>query len=338
MGVDLGDLVPRHTVRLQDLRGKSVAIDAYNTLYQFLSIIRQPDGTPLQDARGNVTSHLSGLFYRTANFAEAGVRPVFVFDGKPHQLKTATLDERKARKVKAEAERQEAVAAGDTAKAFTKAQQTAHLSRDMATESKELLDALGIPWVDAPSEGEAQAADMCRRGVVDSAASQDYDSLLFGAPKLLRNLAVTGRRKLPGRNVWVEVEPETLLLDEALTAVGVTREQLVDIGILTGTDYSPGIKGVGPKRALKLIKEKGTAEAALAHLGQTLDGLDQIRDIFLRPAVVESAALAWKAPDEARVREILCKRHAFSEERVKTALARYAGLAEAMKQKSLFDF
>lgn len=145
MGVDLSDVVPRETRRLQDFQGRTLAIDAANALYQFLSSIRQPDGTPLKDKRGRVTSHLSGLLYRTANLAEAGIRPVYVFDGKPPVLKRATLDDRRERKAKAETERQEAVAAGDTARAFSKAQQTSHLTREMVDESKALLSALGLP-------------------------------------------------------------------------------------------------------------------------------------------------------------------------------------------------
>ena len=338
MGVDLGDLVTRKTVRLQDLRGKIVAIDAYNTLYQFLSIIRQPDGTPLQDSRGNVTSHLAGLLYRTANFAEAGIKPVYVYDGMPHERKMKTLEERKARKVKAEADRKEAVAAGDTARAYTKATQTAHLSRPMADESRELLDALGIPWVAAPGEGEAQAAAMATSGSVHAAASQDYDALLFGAPRLLRNMAVTGRRKLPGRNVWVDVEPEMVALDDVLASLGLTREQLVDVGLLVGTDYNDGVRGVGPKRAAKLIKEHGDAEHALAHVKQDVPDLALLRGLFLAPATEAPPPLAWRLPEDDKVVEILVRRHGFTEERVRTALARYAGLAEALKQRSLFEF
>src|SRR5439155_16897801 len=150
VGVDLSDVVPKQGRKLADLQGKVIAIDAYNALYQFLSSIRQPDGTPLKDKRGNVTSHLSGLLYRTANLAESGIRPVFVFDGKPPDLKRATIEERKERKVKAEAEYKEAVDAGDNARAFSKAQQTSYLSPEMVEESKGMLAALGIPWVQAP--------------------------------------------------------------------------------------------------------------------------------------------------------------------------------------------
>jgi flap endonuclease-1 len=338
MGVDLSDVVPRTTRRLEDFQGKVLAIDAANALYQFLSSIRQPDGTPLKDRKGRVTSHLSGLLYRTANLAEAGIRPVYVFDGAPPELKRATLDERRERKEKAKVEMAAALEAGDEERAFSKAQQTSHLSRDMVQEAKDLLTALGLPWVQAPSEGEAQAAHMCAKGDVWAASSQDFDALLFGAPRLVRNLAVTGKRKLPGKSVWVDVEPELVELPAVLEASGLTREQLVDVGILVGTDFDPGVKGVGPKRAVKLVKDKGPLVDVLTHLEADVPYADQIRDIFLRPQVTDDYSLTFKPVDEARLREILVKDHDFGEERVKATVPRYAKLHEALKQRSLDSF
>ncbi len=338
MGVDLGDLVPRETRRLPDFQGKAIAIDAYNAVYQFLSIIRQPDGTPLKDAQGRVTSHLAGLLYRTANLAEAGIKPVYVFDGKAHELKFATLAERRERKAKAEDEYRDALAAGDKARAFSKAQQTSRLTVDMVAQAKRLLDGLGIPWLDAPQEGEAQAAHMARRADVWAASSQDFDSLLLGAPRLVRNLTVTGRRKLPGKKVWVDVEPEFIDLDAGLAALGLTREQLVDVGILVGTDFNAGIKGVGPKRAVKLIADHGTIAAALAHLQQEIPRVDEIRQLFLAPSVRDDYALRWRDVDEATVIALLVDEHGFSKDRVSGTFARYKLLGEAGKQRSLDAF
>lgn len=338
MGVDLSDVVPKQSRRLEDLQGKVIAIDAYNALYQFLSSIRQPDGTPLKDKRGRVTSHLSGLLYRTTNLVEAGIRPVYVFDGKPPQLKTATIEERKERKAQAQVEYEEALEKGDTARAFAKAQQTSHLSRDMAQEAKDLLAALGIPWVQAPSEGEAQAAHMAAQGKVYAASSQDFDALLFGAPRLVRNLAVTGKRKLPGKSIWVDVEPELIELEAVLKELNLTREQLVDAGILVGTDFDPGVKGVGPKRAVKLMRENDNLLDALVKLEADIPEADQIREIFLKPEVTDDYALAWKTVDEARVMELLVKEHDFGEDRVRSTFPRLAKLNESMKQRSLDAF
>jgi len=203
MGVDLSDLIRPATRSLEDFRGKVLAIDAFNTLYQFLAIIRQPDGTPLQDRHGRVTSHLSGLIYRTSNFVAAGIKPVFVFDGKPPQRKARTIHARVEVKQRAEREWREAVEVGDLERARTKAMQTSRLTTEMVGQSQRLLDLLGIPWVQAPAEGEAQASAMARAGTAWGVASQDHDALLFGAPVLVKNLAITGRRKLPRKNVFV---------------------------------------------------------------------------------------------------------------------------------------
>jgi flap endonuclease-1 len=252
LGVNLRDLVPKTTVKLEDLGGKSMAIDAYNALYQFLAIIRQPDGTPLKDGAGRVTSHLSGLLYRTSNLVEMGIKPIYVFDGMPPALKEVEIKRRARVKEEAAVRYDRAMKEGKMEEARVYAQATSHLKDYMAEDSKKLLDVMGIPWVQAPSEGEAQAAYLTKRGHADYCASQDYDSLLFGAPKLIRNVTISGRRRLPSKNVFVEVLPEIVELDHVLKQCGITYEQLVDVGILIGTDFNPdGIEGLGPKTALK---------------------------------------------------------------------------------------
>ena len=216
MGVDLGDVLPRRKVPLESLSNKKIAVDAYNTLYQFLAIIRGVGGEHLKDSSGRVTSHLSGLFYRNINLMELNIKLVYVFDGAPPELKAVEIERR--RKQRDEARRQYAVAleAGDMASARKYAEASTSLRQDMVVESKQLLDAMGIPWVDAPSEGEAQAAVMAMEGTVDAVASQDHDSLLFGAPLLVRNITISGRRRLPSKNIFIEVEPETISLEETL--------------------------------------------------------------------------------------------------------------------------
>ncbi|MHB8604184.1 MAG: flap endonuclease-1 [Thermoplasmatota archaeon] len=338
MGVDLGDLVVSEPRTLADYKGKIVAIDAYNTLYQFLAIIRQPDGTPLKDSRGRITSHLSGLLYRGANLAEAGVKAVYVFDGPPHRLKAATLDLRRDRKVKAEAEYKGAIEAGDTARAFSKAQQTSRLTNEMVEQAKDLLVALGVPFLDAPGEGEAQAAHMAAKGDAWASASQDYDSLLFGSPRFVRNMTVTGRRKLPRKSVYVDVNPEEVTSEVVFTTLGLTRAEVVDLAILIGTDFNAKVPNVGPKRAIALIKEHGTAEKALAHVGHAIPDLDEIRGIFLRPNVTDTYELRFGSVDEGRVTEILCEEHGFSKDRVTATFARYAALTDMAKQRSLESF
>ena len=335
MGLDLGDIVSAVARKLEDFRGKAVAIDAFNTLYQFLAIIRQPDGTPLMDSQGRITSHLSGLLYRTANLVQYGVNPVFVFDGEPPKLKAKTIKERVEVKKRAEREWEEALEEGDMARAKSKAMQTSRLTNEMVSQSKRLLELMGIPSVQAPGEGEAQASAMAARGDVFAAASQDYDSLLFGAPILLRNITVTGRRKLPRKNVYVDVEPEQIDLAAALSSLAVTREQLVDMGILIGTDFNEGVRGIGPKKALALVKECGTLERATSKLGIQIENAQDIRELFLSPQTTYDYSLNWVEPDLEGIRGMLCEEHGFSQERVSAALDKMSEAVRSRKQRSL---
>jgi flap endonuclease-1 len=325
LGVNLRDLVPRTTIKLEDLSGKSIAIDAYNALYQFLAIIRQPDGTPLKDSSGRVTSHLSGLLYRTSNLVELGIKPIYVFDGAPLALKEVEIKRRLKVKEQALVLYERALKEGKTEEARMYAQATSHLKDYMAEDSKRLLDLMGIPWIQAPSEGEAQAAHLTKRGDADYCASQDYDSLLFGAPRFVRNITISGRRKLPSKNIYIEVIPEVVELEQVLRECGITYEQLVDVGILIGTDFNPdGIKGLGPKTALKLIKEHGNLENALPHLKNAEFPVEprKIREIFLRPKVSDDYKLEWKEPDMEGIVDFICRGRDFSEERVRKAVER----------------
>ncbi len=342
MGVNLRDLIPEEaveTIELNQLRGKTLAIDAYNALYQFLSIIRQPNGTPLKDSKGRITSHLSGLFYRTVNFLEAGIKPVYVFDGTPPEIKELEIERRKKIKKEAAKRYEEALKKGDLEAARTYAQQTATLTEEMVNDAKRLLDALGIPWVQAPSEGEAQAAYMAIKGDVWATASQDYDSLLFGTPRLVRNLTISGRRKLPKKREYIEISPEVIYLDKVLKKLKITREQLIDIAILIGTDYNPdGVKGVGPKTALKLIRFHGSLKKALKEIREAHFPVDpdEIKKIFLEPRVTSNYKLSWNEPDRDKIVKVLCDEHDFSLDRVQRAVDRaLKAYEELVKQVSL---
>lgn len=333
MGVELGDIFEKHEAEISDLAGKVVAIDAYNTLYQFLSIIRQRDGTPLKNSSGEVTSHLSGFLYRTTNLIEAGIKPVFVFDGKPPGFKARILEARKHTRHEAMQRWQDAIAQGEEEKAFVHAQASSHLKGSMVEDAKVLLGYMGIPVVQAPSEGEAQAAHMVLSGDAYFAASQDYDSLLFGAPRVVRNLTITGKRKLPRKNIYIDVKPEIIDLAEGLNASGITREQLIDVALLVGTDYNPGLKRVGPKTALKLVKEYGDIEAVLAEKEVAIENLQEIKDLFLYPEVSSEYTISWKSPKEPDIIDFLCRKHDFSEVRVKGAVNRLIEASDAGQQR-----
>lgn len=324
MGVQLGDIVPRQKIELEQLRGRVVAIDAMNSLYQFLAIIRQRDGEPLRDSKGRVTSHLSGLFYRTTNLIELGVRPIYVFDGKPHRLKRQTIEERTTLRTEAAKEWRAALKAGKIEEARKFAQRAGRLTDEMVAGATRLLDGMGVPYVQAPSEGEAQAAYLVQRGDAWVAASQDFDSLLFGAPVLVRNLTITGKRKLPGKDAYVDISPELMELQTVLRELGITREQLVDIGVLVGTDFNEGIKGIGPKKALELVKKHGSLENIMrTEVGEKfeVDPLE-VREIFLKPAVTTKYRIKWGEPDQTKIKEFLCGGHDFSEQRVQSAIDR----------------
>jgi flap endonuclease-1 len=342
MGVDLGDLVPRQKTTLGELSGKTFAVDAYNALYQFLAIIRGPTGAPLMDRQGRVTSHLSGLLYRTTNLAERGIRLVYVFDGIPPTLKETEIKRRRAVKEEAVVKYEQAIVKGEVAEAKRFAQATASLKDTMVEDARRLLEYLGVPFVQAPSEGEAQAAFMTSKGDVWATVSQDYDSLLFGANRLVRNLAITGKRKLPLREAYVQVDPELVQLQDTLTTLQLSREQLVDLGILTGTDFNPdGFKGIGPKTALKLLRENGNMEKIAAENPNIKlpQNLHRIREIFLKPNVTSHYTLNWKAPQTDALVRFLCGDRDFSEERVRTAVERMkAGIVASQGKQTLESF
>ncbi len=316
MGVSLGNIVPKKEIELIELSGKKIAVDAYNNLYQYLTIIRdRMTGEPLKDSKGKITSHLSGLLYRTSNLVEAGIKPVFVFDGEPPGFKKKTIESRAAAKEEAKKKWKEALEKGE--EAITYAQAATYLTDEMVEDSKKLLDAMGIPWLVAKSEGEAQCAFMCNKGSVDATASQDYDSLLFSSPSLIRNLSITGKRKLPKKEIYIEIKPEIIELQEVLSSLGISHEQLIIIGMLIGTDYNKGIEKVGPKTALKLVKEHKTLKKVLENV-EWKDEIDpeDVYGFFLKPPVIEKYKIEFKEPDEGKIIDFMVGEHDFYRERI----------------------
>ena len=335
MGVQISGIVPKKNIELIDLSGKKIAIDAFNTLFQFLSIIRdRMTGEPLRDSKGRITSHLSGLFYRTVNWLEVGIKPVFVFDGEPPEFKKKTIEAREEAKKEAKKKWEEAKKRGE--KAITYAQAAAQLSDEMVEDSKKLLDYMGIPWVQAKSEGEAQCAYMCKKGDVDIAGSQDFDALLFGSPRLVRNLSITGRRKLPRKEAYIEIKPEIIELKEVLSSLEINQKQLIIIGILVGTDYAPGVKGVGPKTALKLVKKFKTLDKILKNVKWEAEvDAKEILNFFLKPPVTDKYKLEWKAPDREKLIEFMVEEHDFSRERVEKVVSKLQQAFSSGRQLSL---
>lgn len=337
LGVLLTPLIQKQEHTLEELRGRSFAVDGFIVLHEFLALIRDRTGKPLTDQNGNTTSHLVGLAFRTTRLiSDYDMKLVFVFDGKPPTLKHDEIANRREARRKAEEEYREAVERGDMQEAFSKAVMTGRLTKQALDDAKHLLDLLGIPWVQAPSEGEAQAAYMAQKGKVWASNSKDYDSLLFGAPRLVRFLSISGQEWLPSKGKARRVLPELIDLEAFLGYHGITRSQLIDMGILIGTDFNTGIKGVGPKTALKLIKKHGSLEELPSEIREKLpDTVDQIRDLYIHPLVTDDYSVEKGELQEEALDQFLCGERDFSTKRVQTLINRMRTKAA---QKSLKDY
>ena len=324
MGVLLTPIIVKQSLGLEDLRGKRLAVDANGELYQFLALIRLRDGSPLRDSHGRITSHISGLFYRTTRLiTDYGLELAFVFDGKPPALKFAEIGRRRSIKARYDAELAQAIEAGDLAKAYSKATMTSRLTREMADEARELLRLMGLPVIQAPSEGEAQASHMAAKESVWAAASKDYDCLLFGTPRLLRFLTISGKEFLPSKGAFRAITPELIDIAVLLERYKISRSQLVDLAILVGTDFNEGIKGIGPKKALKLVSDCGSIENMPAEIRDEAAAVaPDIRAIFLQPDVTDNYEIQFTRPDLDGIVRFLCDEREFSRERVAAALAR----------------
>ncbi|MFQ6012127.1 MAG: flap endonuclease-1 [Thermoplasmata archaeon] len=337
MGVNLTPLVQPTILRLDDLRGRSFAVDGNNVLYQFLALIRRPDGSHLTDQEGRATSHLVGLLYRTTRLiSDYAMDLVFVFDGWPSERKRAELRSRRRVREKAKAAYAEAVAREDYATAWSKAVTSTVLTQEMVRDAQRLLTLLGIPWIQAPGEGEAQAAFVCARGDVWATSTRDYDALLYGTPRLLRYLTIAGREFLPSHQTSRPLEPELIQAESLFAHLGMSREQLIDLAILVGTDYHPGVHGIGPKKALALLRDHGRLEDLAIDIREQLaPDYDEIRDLFLHPPLTKEYALQQEPVDPEGVLSFLCDEKNFSREQVTQVLGR---LRRRVRQPSLESF
>lgn len=342
MGLNIRDIIPRKEIEIEDLKGEIIVVDGFNTLYQFLSTVRQPDGTPLMDFKKRITSHLSGIFYRNINLLNEGLKLVYVFDGKPPELKAKIHAVRGEIKDLAREKYEEAKADEDIDLMKRYSSQLVRLDREMIEESKELLTAMGIAVVQAPSEGEAEAAHLCKRNKnAYAVASQDYDSLLFGAPKLIQNLTLARRRKTVSG--YIEIKPEMIELEKVLNSLGINLDQLICIGILVGTDYNPkGIPGIGQKKALELVKKfqqpvlifKEVEERIMSLPEEQKFDWKEIYSLFHKPEV-KDAEFEFPKIDEKKIKKILVEEHDFSDERIEKQLEKLREVKEKSKQGNL---
>lgn len=343
MGVALKDLVVRKEISFEDLKGKILVVDTYNTLYQYLTSIRQRDGSLLTDSKGNVTSHLIGLFSRTVSLMQKGLKLAFVFDGVAPELKKEERERRKEIKINAEKKYREAEKKGDKEEMKKYAVRTSRLTPEMVEEAKKLIKGLGLPVVQAPSEGEAQAAYMVNKGDAFAIISQDYDSLLYGAERTIQNLSVSAKRKMKGSVAYQTIKPSMIKLSENLNKLGVDKDQLIVLSILVGTDYNiGGIKGIGPKNALKLVKQYGSDFDDLFKENGWEKNFDfpwtDVYYTFKKMALTDEYELKWGFPDEKRLKGLLVEEHDFSEERFESTIKKLMKDKEERKQKGLEEF
>ena len=314
MGVKLKELFEPTKIKMSELSGKVIAIDAFNWIFQFLTTIRLADGSYLTDSKGRVTTHLNGLFYRSVSMLENRVKPVFVFDGKAPKFKKETLQERERTKEEAMIKMQNASTAEEKAMYMRR---LSKIDDYIIDSSKELLSYLGIPYVQAPAEGEAQAAYLSMQGKVFAAASQDYDTLLFGAKKVVRNLNLTNKKKVSGKGITTSVLPELIDAGSNLSRLGITRDQLITLSLFVGTDYNKGVDGIGPKKALKIVKEKSREEIFSSYDFRSDYGIKEIYEYFISPNVIEVGEdLNPKKVNNEKLVSFLCDEHSFSKDRV----------------------
>lgn len=340
MGLQIGEIVPRKAVQFSEMKEKTIAVDAYNAIYQFLSTIRQADGTPLMDSKKRITSHLSGLFYRNINLLSEGMKLIYVFDGKPPALKYGTNAKRSEAKDEARERYEQARDEEDVEGMGKYARQNVRLTSEILEDSKKLLEAMGIAVIEAPSEGESQAAEIAKHSAY-AVGSQDYDSLLFGAPRLIQNLTMARTRKTAGGVIYIS--PEIIELDGVLNTLGINLDQLICLGILAGTDYNPGgIKGIGQKKALEIVKKFREPVLIFNSVRDKLEAQDsqfdwqEIYQLFHKPDVTRNLEIKFPKLDEKMIKKILVDEHDFSEERINNQLEKLNQARELKKQKTLF--
>jgi flap endonuclease-1 len=344
MGLQISDIISKKEIEFKELKGKTLAVDAFNAIYQFLTTIRQPDGTPLKNSKGEVTSHISGLFYRNIRLIIEGIKLIYVFDGEPPELKQKTRENRKKQKELAKERYKEALEKEDVDSMGKYARSEVYLDEQKINESKELLKAMGIAVIQAPGEGEAQASYLVKENKADAVASQDYDCLMFKAPKLIQNLSLAKTRKtISGTR---EVFPQIIELPLVLNELEINQEQLICLGILCGTDYNPGgIKGLGPKKSLKIVQEYKTKEAIFKAL-ETEEKFERYKEFITfdwepiyneieNPNIDKNPPIEFPTIDQEKIKEILTQ-HEFSEKRINSQLEKLDQLKKQAAQKTLF--
>ncbi|KAH0842167.1 Flap endonuclease 1 [Fonsecaea pedrosoi] len=321
--------------------GRKVAIDASMSIYSFLIAVRS-DGQQLMSDTGETTSHLMGMFYRTLRMVDNGIKPLYVFDGAPPKLKSGELAKRFARKNEASDQHEEAKETGTAEEVEKFSRRTVRVTREHNEECRRLLKLMGIPYIVAPTEAEAQCAVLARAGKVYAAASEDMDTLTFNSPILLRHLTFSEQRKEPIQEIH---------LDKTLEGLGMDRNQFIDLCILLGCDYLDPIPKVGPNTALKLIREHGSLEGVVDFIENDTKKrytipedwpYKEARELFLHPDVRSAddpeCDFKWEAPDVEGLVQFLVHEKGFNEDRVRSAAQKLQKNVKTAQQSRLEGF
>lgn len=334
----LGDYAPSAMKEneFKNYFGRKVAVDASMCIYQFLIAVRQ-DGSNLMNEDGETTSHLMGMFYRTIRMVESGIKPVYVFDGKPPDMKSGELAKRKERREEAQKQLEKAEEAGDEENIEKFNRRLVKVSKQHNEECKELLKYMGIPFINAPGEAEAQCAALVKAGKVYATGTEDMDALTFGTTVLLRNLTVAEARKLPIKEYHY---------NRVLEELGLTKDEFIDLCILLGCDYCDSIRGIGPKRAIDLIKQHKTIDEILKHLDSKKYTVPEdwmykeARRLFQEPEVAdpEELELKWAEPDEEGLIDFMVTQKNFSEDRIRNGMKKLQKAKQGTTQGRLDSF
>ncbi|QPG74065.1 Elongation of fatty acids protein 2 [Brettanomyces nanus] len=325
---------------LKSLFGRKVAIDASMCLYQFLIAVRQQDGSVLTNESGRTTSHLMGFFYRTIRMAGHGIKPCYVFDGKPPVMKGGELEKRLKRREDAEKKATEAKEAGQAAELMKYQRRTVRVTREQNEDAKKLLKLMGIPFVEAPCEAESQCAELAKAGKVYGAASEDMDTLCYQPPFLLRNLTAAEARKL---------KIDEYNIKEVLKGFDMPIEQFIDMCILLGCDYCETIRGVGPVTAMKMIRKYGSLEKIVETIENDPKSKYKVpenwpykeaRQLFLHPEVTPGSEvdLKWTEPDIDALINFMVKENGFNEQRIRDGAAKLSKALKSGTQERLDSF
>ena len=335
MGVKLQSILIQKNIEYQELAGKIIAVDAPNIIMSLFNFARKnPDGTHaslILDRTQRPISHLYGLLYRINHYYSKKILPIFCFDGKVSEFKKVITKDQLKDFNFTQKWYEIAIKGGNKELAQKIALSKEYLWQNTIFESKHLLGALGVPYIESPASAESQCAHLVQKGVANYSNSQDFDSLLFGCPKLIQNLSKSLRRKVQGKWQYQKIQPVLINIQENLTNLDISIFQLVDIGILIGNDYVQGVAGIGPKKALAFIRKYKSIENFILKKYNEYDfrGLNpniimNVRRIYLFPEVNDKIDnLLWNLPNKVNVFSLMCEEHSLNKKRVGRGLEKF---------------